>query len=221
MKSNFLHRMRAFSKSLLRDNKGVAIIEFAYSLPILMAVGLTGSETALFVQNSQKISQIAMTVADNTSRLGEVGILSVKRVYEADIDDILAGAQRQMGREDFYDHAKIIISSVENSAAGNPYIHWQRCGGSKVHPSSFGIEGDGLTDSRYANGIGPVGKKVKPVPGSALILVEISYDYQSIFPLAPFAGQAITKTAVFNVRDTRDLTKIYDRTGHDVIAECA
>jgi TadE-like protein len=221
MKQILPDMIHKFILRLKQDEKGVAIIEFAYSLPLLMAIGFGGAETAMFVQTNQKVSQVSLAVADNVSRLGEVGILQTKRVYEADLVDIMDGAKRQLVGEEFDTNARVIVSSVEWSEAGNPYIHWQRCGGSLAYPSSYGIEGDGLNDTRYANGFGPTGRKVKPVPDSALIFVEMAYDYNSLFPIAPFKGQRIVKTASVNVRDNRDLTRIYDRTGDDEVAECS
>jgi TadE-like protein len=221
MKIRAIIRLRKAIRRLRKDERGVAIIEFAYALPVLMALGFGGAETAMFVQQNQKVSQVALTVSDNVSRLGEVGVLQTKRVYEADIVDILEGAKRQMNVTDFNVHSRIIISSVEWSPSGNPYIHWQRCGGSLSYPSSYGVEGDGLNDARYANGFGPVGKKVKPVPNSALIFVEMAYDYNSLFPIAPFEGERIVKTGSLSVRDNRDLSQIYDRTGDDDVAACS
>ncbi len=185
-----------------------------------MALGFGGAETAFYVQMNQKVSQVSLATSDHVTRLGEVGVLQTKRVYEADIVDIVEGAKRQMNVTDFDTSARIIISSVEWSPSGSPYIHWQRCGGGLAHPSGYGVEGDGLNDTRYADGFGPVGRKVKPVPGSALIFVEMAFKYNSLFPIAPYEGQTIVKTASLNVRDNRDLEQIYDRTGDDPVAEC-
>ena len=125
MLSNFVNRLR-------QDRSGVAVIEFAYSLPILMVLGVTGAETAYYVQTQQQISQIALAAADNASRVGEAGVLQTRRVYESDINDIFLGAPKQFGDPNFFDNARIIISSVEYDADDNIYIHWQRCMAKKM-----------------------------------------------------------------------------------------
>jgi Flp pilus assembly protein TadG len=215
-----LWRVKQFSKRLKADNSGLALIEFALSLPIMMALGITGSDTAMYVQSTMMISQISLAVADNVSRVGETSSLSLRKIYESDVNDIFVGAEKLAGENDFYGHARVIISSVEYDTDGIPYIHWQRCQGTKAHPSSYGIEGTGKNDTTLAAGIGPTGRKVVPVPGTALIFVEVSYDYQSLFGLAPYIGQEINSTAAFNVRETRDLSAIFNKSGSDVVSSC-
>jgi len=54
----------------LRENKsGVALIEFAFSAPLLLTVGLTGMETANLAVGHLQVSQVAMLAADNASRV--------------------------------------------------------------------------------------------------------------------------------------------------------
>lgn len=50
---------------------GVATIEFALIGPIILTIGLFGIETAYLNTVDLKLSQMAMTVADNASRLGQ------------------------------------------------------------------------------------------------------------------------------------------------------
>ena len=211
---NFVHLIKS-------DRSGVAVIEFAYSLPILLALGVTGAETAYYVQTQQQISQIALAAADNASRIGEAGVLQTRRVYEADINDIFLGVPKQFADDSFYDNARVVISSVEYDADDNIYIHWQRCMGDKAFTSEFGVEGTGLGDDTLVDGIDTGAAVVKPIPGSALIVAEVSYDYQSLFGVSPFTTKELKAKGVFAVRDARDLTGLYDRTGEDADASCA
>jgi hypothetical protein len=214
MLSNFVNRLR-------QDRSGVAVIELAYSLPILMVLGVTGAETAYYVQTQQQISQIALAAADNASRVGEAGVLQTRRVYESDINDIFLGAPKQFGDPNFFDNARIIISSVEYDADDNIYIHWQRCMGEKDVDSEFGPEGTGLGDDTLEDGINTGAARVKPVPGSALIVAEVSYDFQALFGISPYVSRELKAKGVFVVRDARDLTGLYDKTGEDPVATCA
>ena len=50
---------------------------------------------------------------------------------------------------DLFEHGRVIISSLEvvpGSASKQQYIHWQRCMGAKEWDSTYGEEGDGLSD---------------------------------------------------------------------------
>jgi hypothetical protein len=214
-------RLAGVLNRLKKDRSGVAVIELAYSLPILMVLGVTGAETAYFVQTQQQISQIALAAADNASRVGEAGVLQTRRVYEADINDIFLGAPKQFSDDSFFENARIIISSVEYDADDNIYIHWQRCMGEKDFDSELGPEGTGLGDDTLEDGIDTGTAMVKPIPGNALIVAEVSYDYQSLFGVSPFTSKELKAKGVFAVRDARDLTGLYDKTGEDPVATCA
>jgi hypothetical protein len=233
MKTNPLSGLKNLASRLRDNNSGVALIEFAFSLPVLMALGVTGTDTAMFVQKTQMVSQIALTIADNASRIGENSVLQVKEVLETDIVDIMDGAIKQSADPDFLDRSRIFLSSVEYDPADNvPYIHWQRCDGTKdlvdvksgrtkTFVSHYGKQGDGLNNNSLANGIGPAGRTVKPVPGRALMYVEVQYDYQSLFGLNPFIDRSISSTAAMNVREIRSLTMPIQRNpGETVLDDC-
>jgi hypothetical protein len=103
---------------------------------------------------------------------------------------------------------------------GNQYIHWQRCKGLKRWNSSYGNAGDGSVTS--LSGIGPAGEQVTAPPGGAVIFVEVSYDYQPIVSDKFVSSAPITATAAFIVRDSRDLSQIYQRAplSPDPVADC-
>lgn len=218
--SNRKSYRRTLLKRVLRNQAGVAVIEFAYSLPILIALGLVGTEAAFYVQTQQQVSQIALAAADNVSRVGEAGVLQVRRVYEADVNDIFLGVPKQFADDRFYNNARVIISSVEYDEDDNIFIHWQRCMGEKDFDSEIGPEGTGLGTDDLEDGIDTGQAKVKPVPDGALIVAEVAYDYDPLFGLSPYNSKVIKSKGVFAVRDARDLTGIYDKTGEDPVADC-
>ncbi len=83
-----------FARRLARDNSGVAMIEFAFSAPLILGMGMLGSETAYLVLTHMQVSQIAMQVADSTSRVGEQDVLAARQVFERDINEALVGAEK-------------------------------------------------------------------------------------------------------------------------------
>ena len=191
---------------------GVAAIEFALTLPFLLGTGLVGLDVANRAIISAQVSQLAAQIADNASRIGDTSTLQNRKIYEQDIDDLLKGAALQGGsRLDLFEHGRVIISSLEvvPNTDSQQYIHWQRCAGKKLHVSSYGLEGDGLTSG--INGMGPPGSEVWSFPGEAVIFVEVSYDYQSLVGPHFGLGGEIASTASFTVRDDRDLSQIYQR----------
>jgi hypothetical protein len=206
------------------SRSGVAATEFALTLPFLLGSGLMGLEIANRAIVSMQISQIATQIADNASRIGDTSTLDNRKIYEADIDDLLRGASVQTGdRIALYQHGRVIISSLEvvPGTDDQQYIHWQRCAGKKKHVSSYGLEGDGLTSG--ISGMGPAGHQVWAFKGEAVIFVEVAYDYQPLVGTTFGLPSEIDSTASFTVRDDRDLTQIYQRdpSNPNTVADCA
>lgn len=212
-----LRRLRA-------SRSGVAVTEFALSLPLLMTAGMWGLETANLAIVNMRVSQAALHIADNASRIGDTSTLQDRKIYESDLNDVLLGANLQAGGAiDLFEHGRVIVSSLEvvEGTEDQQYIHWQRCKGVKAFESAYGGEGHGLAGN--LTGMGPEGEEVTAEPGEAVIFVEVSYDYQPLIGDVFTNTGEITTTAAFNVRDDRDLSQIYQRDGGspDPAASCS
>lgn len=67
--------------------------------------------------------------------------------------------------------------------------------------SSFGAEGAGETDGALAQGIGPTGQKILAPTASAVLYVELQYDYQPIVPEFLFPSRTITYRSAYSKRE--------------------
>lgn len=213
-------------RTLPGARSGVAMTEFALAAPLLLALGLWGTELGWLALTTMHVNQTAMQVADNGSRIGDTSTLQNRKIFESDINDILIGATLHMGSaRGLYDHGRVIVSSLEvipGSNGSRQYIHWQRCMGKKVVNSSYGPEGHGLADPAF-QGMGPETTRVSAIDETdAVIFVEISYDYQPLFSTRFVPSTTITAEGSFTVRDSRDLSQIYQRsaTSPDPVASC-
>lgn len=199
-------------KRLGRHSSGVAMTEFALGAPFLLMAGLWGAEEANYALVNMKIGQLAVHIADNASRIGDTSTLQNRRIFEADINDVIYGAHMQAGPGiNLYENGRVIISSLEVTdspagGSGEQYIHWQRCRGDKHAASTYGDEGDTLAD-----GIGPDGLEVTAEPGDAVVFVQINYTYQPLISAQFMGSLDVHSIASFTVRDDRDLTQIYQR----------
>lgn len=189
-------------RSLRDDESALALIEFAFAAPIVLALGMLGAETANFTITHMQMSQIAMQVADNASRVGEDDVLVARIVYEDDINQAFIGAEKLGKRYDVYEHGRIVLSSLRQNDDGGQWIEWQRCRGAKEFDSSYGVEGDGETGFDFP-GMGEPTNRITAQPGQAVMFVEISYTYQSVTPFDTFNDSEMRYTAAFNVRDDR------------------
>jgi hypothetical protein len=201
-------QMKKRLSTLLSDASGVAIVEFAYVFPFLMVFGMSGIELTNYFLAHRNVSDIAMQVADNASRIGAQTTLVNKPISEREINDLFLGAQMQSGKYDVNTNGRIVLSSVELNPDGGQWIRWQRCFGTKGFNSTLGKEGDGATGNALSS-VGS-GAGVAARPDSAVMLVQISYTYKPAVSFVPFKFGDIVETAAFNVRDDRDLTKIYN-----------
>ena len=73
-------------RRLRRNQSGLALTEFALSLPIFVGLGMYGTELAYLAVVNMQMSQAALTLADNASRLGQTqnNVTSVA-IKESDI----------------------------------------------------------------------------------------------------------------------------------------
>ncbi len=194
---------------LRRDTRAVAMIEMGFALPALIFTSFAGLELANLMIVHTRVSAIALSVADNASRIAAGSTLSQPQVRETDVNDVFTGALAQSGALDVKTNGRIILSSLETNAQGGQWIHWQRCFGDRPYGSSFGTEGMGIIGTTFP-GMGPAGREVKASPGAAVMFVEVEYDYQP-FIFASWVGtQTLQYTAAFGVRDARDTTMIYN-----------
>lgn len=196
-------------KRLRCDTSGLALIEFAFAMPILMVLGLTGAEVTNYITTRMRVSQVALHLADNSARIGTGSQLAAKTITETDINDLLTGAGLHAGELDLFTHGRVVISSVEPVAKPNTSnrfkIAWQRCRGAHGYVPQYGEQGDtGLV------GVGPVGQQVTAPDNGAAMFVEVAYRYQPLIDgdLAP--DLEIREVASMLVRDTRDLREVYN-----------
>jgi hypothetical protein len=208
------------SLAALRANtSGVALLEFAFALPILLTMSLTGAELTNYVTTKMRISQMALHLADNASRIGTGSQLQAKTISEADINDLLTGAQLQSGELDLKRNGRVILSDIEPTAVGaTTYkIGWQRCYGDKSnYVPAYPPAGQSKTSM---TGIGPAGRQTVAPDGGAAMFVEIYFEYTPIVKTSLSPSTSMVEIASMMVRDRRDLTQIYNAE-HVSVANC-
>ncbi|QHL91034.1 histidine kinase [Sphingomonas changnyeongensis] len=207
--STRLSPTRLLPARLSGNAKGVAYIEFAFSLPAFMGLSMYGIEVGNYAQMQMRVSQIALSLADNASRAGSSNRqTNLQELREVDLSDVLEGVRIQGGSLRLLQNGRVTLSSVETNASGGQTIKWQRCLGLRQGTgwdSSYGRAGDGATGNAFA-GMGPTGSRVTAPPGSAVMFVEINYQYQPLLGAWLIGRPRIHYIASFVVRDRRDLS---------------
>ena len=195
-----------FLSRLARNSSGLALTEFAYALPIFTGLGMFGLETANFTLTHLRVSQAALNLSDNASRMGQsTSSATARTVYESDVNQMLGGTQLQAGDIEILQKGRVILSSLELNGDGGQWIHWQRCKGLASYTSDYGAEDTGSTGTSFA-GMGETGSEITATSGTGVMFVEIIYDHEPLFGDMFYQNKVIRHEAVFNIRDTRDLT---------------
>lgn len=208
-------------RDLWRSKDAIMLIEFAYSLPILMSLAFTSIELTNLAIANMRVSQIAMTTADNISRALQSVRLSPAVLREVDVNDALIGAKIQGGeRLKILDKGRIIISSLQRDTNNRQTIFWQRCKGMLNVNSNYG--GQGATQGVTAGftGMGATTPKVQAPAGSAIIFAEVTYDYEPLVGGWALGNFRIRREAAYYVRDDRDLTDIANPNPTATVSNC-
>lgn len=180
--------------------RGAALIEFAIGFPILLFLIVGGMELTNYVVVQMQINRIAAMTADNASRLRTP-------MSESYMNQLFTGVDKAGANIGFTQHGRVIVSSVQNNAAGvsgsstGQWIRWQRCWGSLPVNSKYGTEGKGQNDNSL-----PSMNGLAAQAGSALIYAEVYYDYQPIIPNTLFNPGRLTHESAFIVRQRSDFS---------------
>lgn len=211
---------------LRRDASGVAMLEFAFALPFVVGVGAYGIELSNLALLNMRVSQIALNLADNASRVGTFSTLSTQQLREIDINDVLQATRKQGEAIQLATRGRVILSSLENvqqtyDSAPVQRIHWQRCIGLKTgtgYDSSYGTTttAAGTTNTSAnagataAAGMGDAGSRVNAPSGSGVMFVEINYLSKPLFGTWLTSAERIHYIASFIVRDRRDFSQLFN-----------
>ena len=199
MALNLRHLLPSCWKKLSGDKRGLALTEFAVVAPVFISLGMFGFEIAYMAITKMKVSQIALSVADNASRLGQTDNGAfVTTIQEAQVDSVLNGSLIEGRSIDMNENGRIILSSLEvDPRNDNQFIHWQRCIGTMEVESSYGEEGDELEGMGTPEIIAP--------PGEAVMFAEVVYTYSPVFSGAFVGDVNFREEAAFIIRDDRNL----------------
>ena len=234
---------RRLARRLRRDTGGLAMIEFAFTLPLVVAIGGWGTELSFLALTNLRISQYALTLADNASRVGMSASGGVTQLREADVNDVLQGTRIDGKGINLTTYGRVTLSSLEmvqryysdgsSDSAPVQRLHWQRCIGMMSgtgYDSTYGTTSisagsdktPGNAGTAMPNGMGDAGKKVTmaSLPGNGAMFVEINYRYKPAFGGMFVSPQVVHYSASFIVRDNRDYAMLYNPSPNATPSTC-
>lgn len=218
-------RTVAFLARLLRGSNGVAMVEFALTLPIVLAIGCWGIELSSIALANLRVSQYALNLADNASRVGTDAGGGVSNMREVDVNDVLTGAKLDGAGIGLTTSGRITLSSLENiqqsyDTARVQRVHWQRCIGAMsgtgydstygTVPTSAGSDATKANAGTTVTNLGPASAPVAAPDDTGVMFVEVNYLYKPVFGTIYTSPQIIHYIASFVVRDNRSFVQLYN-----------
>jgi hypothetical protein len=195
--------------ALLRNSEAVSVLEFALILPLFITLGMYGTEIAWLNATSLEINQVAISLADNASRIGQTDNSSVTpTVNHSDVESVLNGAIEEGRSIDLGNNGRVILSSLEVSpVTGNQYFHWQQCKGSgrkrSIHGQPQPI--DELL-SHLPGGLFLGGKSITAPSDGAVMVAEVWYEYKGLFGTLFIDRIMLHEEAAVIARDDRSFS---------------
>jgi len=190
---------------LRQDERALALLEFAFALPVLIILIMGGAEIANYTVTRQRVSQLALQIADNASRIGDQSVLRNRPISEKQINDLFIGAGLQAGNLDLVHQGRVFLSGITLNGQGGQWLQWQRCYGSLRATSHYGVQGSGSTGTNFP-GIGPASARVLATANGPVVFVEVALAYKPVISARWAPAGVITEIASFAVRDDRDTT---------------
>ena len=178
-------RLKNWLTTRLSDRRGVAAVEFAFILPLLVTLYFGVVETTYALLADRKVASVASTVADLVAQ--------TKTVNQGELDDIFRAASAIMVPFDGSE-VSITVSSVVIDKDGNSTIAW-----SAVGPGSGSAHSTGAS---YALPAGMI------IPNTSLIIAEVSYQYNSFLSYLIDSGIPMSDTFYLRPRASNEVTKI-------------
>jgi hypothetical protein len=167
------------------DNRGVAAIEFALAVPILLSLFLGSIDILRAMLFHQKVEKIAYAMADLTTQQDQL--------TRAMMDDYYEAPGKIMEPFTFGSSGLVIITSVYRDV-GDPVsgkVRWRDSGGGTlVRTSRIGAVG--------ANAVLPGGLTLNERDN--VLIAEVFYGFDQLFPVDFMDIEDIYKAAIYKPR---------------------
>jgi Flp pilus assembly protein TadG len=163
------HQQRGVLQRFSSDQKGIAAMEFALIVPIMVGLYFMLSETANGLRASRKVTMVSRVMADLASRPATL--------TDADRNDMFASAVPILSPFSATT-GSFRVSSIRFDATGKGYVDWSEVQGTGVGPKLTRCTPTEVRPSPSLPPISvPAGLKI---PNTSVILAEAQVKYQPV-----------------------------------------
>ena len=170
---------------LLRADQGLAVLEFALILPVLMSLFYGAVEITRYILITQKVEKLAFTVADVTAQS--------QTVSNASLNQVLAATSDIMSPYTMTSNGRVIISSLYRAAGATTTatVNWRYQGGGTLTATSA-LGAVGATPSM------PTGFTFDEREN--VIAAEVFYQFSPLISTQFFGTKTIYRVAFYKPR---------------------
>ncbi len=190
-------RMISFFRKFKKDQDGVALVEFAMLLPLLMLLAAGSFEVGRYALLTQKRDRIAATVGDLVAR--------AEALTAAEIDNLFNATDFLARPFDFAGDGMVVISSVIGRNGQPPLIIGQRVRGAITGQASHvgALNGNALLPESFTAASGQTLED-----GETVIVAEVFYDYSPYMTgdIGLFNNMIFYRNAFFRPRLSETIT---------------
>ena len=169
--------------SLLRGNQGIAAVEFALSLPLLLALLFGAIEVTRYILITQKIEKASNALSDLVAQSSTM--------TSSQLSQLITAAGQVMLPYDFQNNGYAVISSVSKSGTAAPVINWQYAGGGNYTQASLiGI----------SNGTATLPAGFTMEDKENVIIAEIFFSYQPLLSGLIYNSSQLYRYSIYKPR---------------------
>jgi Flp pilus assembly protein TadG len=170
-------------RELAGDASGLAYIEFAFSITLLLLMFFGAIEISRYFLIIQTVEKTIATVTDVTAQSDP----TISPLTDAQLTAMFGAVPEMMDPYSFNTNGIIILSDV-SQASGVTTVNWQVCGGGTLSkPSKIGTVGGSATL--------PTGFTLND--GQEVIFGEIYYNYSPILAQDVISAALLYRTAIY------------------------
>ena len=147
--------LATLSRKFRECRSGLAAVEFAFILPVMLVLFLGVVESSDALSQSRRVSLAVNTLADLAAQETEL--------LHSDVDALFDGVA-QIAGADSADMTLNLVSVIPDPDTGDPIVHWSR-NNSGGEPYTQGAAYTGLPASTLLD------------PGASIMVAELTYSY--------------------------------------------
>ncbi|MDQ7249902.1 TadE/TadG family type IV pilus assembly protein [Dongia sedimenti] len=175
------------------EDRGVAAIEFAMVLPIVVLLMLGCFEVPRYVLVYQRLARTSASVADLVAQADEP-------ISSPQMADIFSAGKMLMQPYDVVTNGEIVVSSINNPAGAGVILTWQRSNGAVTTASKIGVEG------AQGNAV-KIPTALLPAADQEVLAAEVYFNYVPVFGTRIYQGSELYMVSYSRPRNKNLTTK--------------